>query len=87
MQNTVEIARLPSEEGKDEDRARLDLERWLVSLCENPALASNPDLKEFLAYETEDNNLTFVRKGGGPPVPSTVSQNPRIDKVRKILQE
>jgi hypothetical protein len=50
-------------------------------LTENPSLASNPDLKEFLSYETEE-NLAVNRKGGPPVLPSSaVSQNPRIDKV------
>ena len=77
-----EICRLPNDEGTDEDRARLDLEKWLVSLAENQSLDSNPDLKEFLAYESDD-SLGFSIPSGGPlPVPSsTVSQNPRIDKV------
>ena len=75
------LFRQQSDEGKDEDHARLDLERWLVSLTENPSLASNPDLKEFLSYETEE-NLAVNRKGGPPVLPSSaVSQNPRIDKV------
>jgi hypothetical protein len=52
------FSRLPNEENKDGTQFRLCLEQWLVSICENPGLCSNPDLKEFLSYEmslTNDN--------------------------------
>ena len=86
---------MPIEDTRDENQSRLDLQNWLVTICENRSLSSNPDVKEFLSYEMEEhltlnnnnnniNNNNNAKRIAQPVLPSSaVSQNPRIDKVRE----